>query len=119
MIRSLTWFREGQVVEGTNQGASYRLDADYEFVGVYLNAKTAPTGRNLVVDINMDGSTLFDTLKPSLAINGTSDIYESPLNTLTVLPKDSVITMDVDYAGNEESGRDLTVQLDLELVSEE
>ena len=117
-MKSLTWNLVGQVNEGARQGPVYRLEADYEFGAVYLYAGTAPTGRNLIVDIKKDGVSIFDTLKPSLGIGAIEDYYAAPLNTLTSLAEGSVLTLDVSAVGNGEPGRDVTVQLDLELLAE-
>ncbi len=119
MSKTLTWFLSGQVAEGTAQGPAFRLDADYRVTRIWMSAKTGPSGSNLIVDINQDGTSLFasHTTNPCI-VKGNTEMDDHDISyTLGHLSDGGVVTLDVDAAGNGEPGRDLTVQIDLDEVS--
>ena len=115
--RTLTWFVKGVLsnsVVGQNVAESYVLDDDYVPVRVHLTLGSAADGElPLVIDINLDGSTIFGT-KPSIGQGFlTQQAFGVFLSSLTTMDKDSVVTLDVDQVPST-PGSDMTVSLELD-----
>ncbi len=89
------------------------LDADYEFSGLQLGAGTAPTGAPLVLDINVDGTTIFgiQSARPQVAAGAHAGSAGAP--TVTDYESGSYLTVDVDEVGSGEPGGDLSLLLAL------
>lgn len=81
-------------------------------VGVKLRVDTAPTGAAIIVDVNVNGTTIFTTQanRPTIAISGTSSTYVTNMNT-TAVAADSYITVNIDQVGSTNPGQGLTVYL--------
>lgn len=110
-MRVLTWHIAGSFEPGTGLRETYRLDRDYIPVRAWVHLKTAPTGSSpLVVDINVNGTSIF-AVRPSLQ---TDTDWEEAAFASVGFGKDDLVTMDVDQVGSKESGRDMTVGLELE-----
>lgn len=113
----LTWHIPGVLSETgvveTNTGVEYTLDRDYVPVRVLLRLKKAGASDEFcTVDINDDGVSIFD-INPTIGQGLLSTSWTAFDDALTVLEKDSVITLDIDSISEKTSGSDLTVQLDL------
>jgi hypothetical protein len=78
---------------------------------VFLSAGTAPTGAALIVDVNLDGTTIFTTQsnRPQIAADANTG------NTTTIevasWQDGHYLTMDVDQVGSGVAGSDLTVHV--------
>lgn len=72
---------------------------------------TAPTGADLIVDINLNGTTLFTTQadRPTIAATTQDDLTSVP--AVVSLAQNDVLTMDVDQVGSTVAGSDLLVQV--------
>jgi hypothetical protein len=116
--RVLTWHIAGTLsnnVQGTNVSTEYVLDDDYLPVRVILRQKVAQSGDATLVDINDDGTSIF-RVQPAVnqgLLSAEWNVFDS---ALTVMNKDSVITLDIDQVSSTTPGEDLTVQLELEKV---
>ncbi len=80
------------------------------FDSVSLAAGTAPTGAAILVDVNMDGTTIYTTQgnRPTIAISGnSSDNTTAP--DVTTVADNHYITVDVDQVGSTIAGADLVV----------
>jgi len=78
---------------------------------VYANIKTAPTGANIVIDINKNATTIWSTQANRLtilagALSGTQDAFN-----VTSLVEGDLLTIDVDTAGSTIAGEDLTIEI--------
>jgi hypothetical protein len=114
--RILVWYIPGVLsnnVEGINISTEYTLDKDYVPVRVTLRQKEAQSGEPNVFDINDDGVSLFGDVKPSINQGLKDTEWTVFASNLTVIQKDSVITLDADQISGATPGKDLTVQLDL------
>lgn len=107
--REYTWFIEGTVATGTEQGPTYRLTDDAVAEDVTMHVKTSPTGQAMIADLNLGGTTIFST-KPRIAAGGTVEDNNHAFST-TTLPAGSELTCDVDQVGNGAAGADLTISL--------
>lgn len=79
---------------------------------VRASVGTAPTGADLVVDINRNGSTIFASSgdQPTITDGATTSGKVTSMATTTVNDGDR-ITIDVDQIGSSTAGSDLVVQL--------
>jgi len=114
--RVLHWYIAGSLSEtgvvGANVSDEYTLDRNYSPGRLHLRLKEAPApdGEPCTIDINDDGESIFPEDKP--IITTTEEIYRNWSNK--VMAKDSVITLDIDQISPKTSGKDLTVELELE-----
>lgn len=72
---------------------------------------TAPTGASLIVDINVDGTTIFGTQanRPTIAAAGTTN--KTTGMSVTTIADGSAFTVDIDQVGSTVPGSNLTVQV--------
>lgn len=77
---------------------------------VYVNVKTAPTGAAIIIDVNKNGTSIWDTTqanRATIAAGATSGTQTS-FDT-TALTEGDVLTLDIDQVGSTVAGADLTV----------
>lgn len=120
-MRLFTWHLSGTVQVGTSQQETYRLDRDYPGpVRAWVHLDRAPTGdAPLIIDINVNGSSIF-TLRPTIQTQETDLVEDTPQAfTAVAFSKDGLLTLDVDQVGSKESGRGMTVGLELETDANE
>jgi hypothetical protein len=127
MDKSLTWHFQ----RGERRFASYYLDKDYRPVAARIYAEGAPTS-DFEVDILAEGVSIFaDTVGASQS-HGTTPGHENPASTYArLLPgentetdADNFCTEDISgwltlQVGSDGGASNVSVQLDLERVSEE
>ena len=79
---------------------------------VRASVGTAPTGASVIIDINVDGTTIFSTQanRPTIAVSTNTSGLVSNMNTTTVA-NGSYLTVDIDQVGSTVAGSDLTVQI--------
>ncbi|MFZ1459085.1 MAG: hypothetical protein WAT17_04360 [Candidatus Saccharimonadales bacterium] len=79
---------------------------------VRASVGTAPTGSSAIIDINVDGTTIFSTQanRPTIAVSTNTSGLVSNMNTTTVA-NGSYMTVDIDQVGSTVAGSDLTVQI--------
>lgn len=84
---------------------------NYTISGVYLDINTAPTGDDLIVDIHMDGVTIFtDQNDRPVILAGEYSGYSTDIN-VSGWENGSYLQMDVDQVGSSVAGSDLTVTI--------
>ena len=106
---------ETGVVDTNVMGDSHRADKDYRPINTYLRVKTAPKGTGIQVDINDDGTSIFGTNQdPFLPDNTTEIECNTFVSPDVVIKEGSIITLDIDYVGDEYAGKDLVVELYLD-----
>jgi len=105
------WTVSGAQSVGTDKGFRLRVYGDVRFVEAEIMVKTAPTGASLIVDVNLDGTSLWATnpenRRPTIAAAETAGETVS-FDTATATD-DQVLTVDVDQVGSGTAGSDLTV----------
>lgn len=101
----------GTLVTGTSVTPILIAPRTLTIVKAYANVKTAPTGANLVLDINKNASTLWSTQTDRLTIvAGATSGTQTSFN-VTNLVEGDILTLDLDSAGSTVAGADLTVTL--------
>jgi hypothetical protein len=102
---------DGNLTAGTNLSFEIVVPFDMTCYEVYVNVKTAPTGANLIIDVNLNGTTIFTTQANRPAITAGNKTAVSPAPDVTSLPKNAVLTVDVDQIGSTIPGGDLVVEI--------
>lgn len=98
---------------------SFHMPYDLNVTEVLLSVATAPTGQALIVDVNVDGTTIFDTgssgVRPSIDAGETSSltaatefVFTSGAN-IWPIAKGALVTIDVDQVGSGTAGAGLKV----------
>lgn len=79
-----------------------------EITSVSLHVGTAPTGADLVVDVNANGVSVFTSAARPKVVAGSTDGVAAP-NAANIVAPNQTITVDVDQVGSTVAGSDLTV----------
>lgn len=86
--------------------------ATWTITGVRASVGTAPTGASVIVDVNVDGTTIFTTQgnRPTIAVSTSTSGLVTNMNTTSVATG-SYLTVDIDQIGSTVTGADLCVQV--------
>lgn len=92
---------------------TFRMPFAMTLTDIRANVNTAPTGANLIADVNASGSTIMTTNKLLIVTSEKTTTTASTLPTLTTtsLADDEEITVDVDQIGSTVAGKGLKVTL--------
>lgn len=101
---TFSWGGDAEVVAGSmrlynDSGATRTLDL------VRVSAGTSPVGADLIVDVNIDGTTCCTT-KPTVAAAASTG---TATPSTTAWPDGSYLTVDIDQVGSTTPGADLTI----------
>ncbi len=109
---SLTSFFKTGVLTTTTGTQRLPIDGTYTIVGTRLMAGTAPTGANLIVDVNKNGTTIYSTQANRPMITATQNAGgPGATPDVTTLAAGDYITVDIDQIGSTVAGSDLTVSV--------
>jgi hypothetical protein len=79
-------------------------------ISVTAMVNTIPTGANLILDVNKNGTTIFTTQANRPTINnGASATASAAVPNVTAMAAGDYLTVDVDQIGSGVAGSDLTV----------
>jgi hypothetical protein len=78
-------------------------------VNVYASCSTEPTGASLILDVNLNGTTIFTTQgnRPTIAASAFTDMTSAP--DVTAVSAGDFITVDIDQIGSTIAGADIVV----------
>jgi hypothetical protein len=110
--REQLWSRTGDIIVLSSQLRFYnRTGRSRTIQGAWASAGTPPTGTDIIVDINKNGSTIFTTQgnRPRVLGGTNGGILTTP-NDQSFLDGD-YLTVDVDQIGSVTPGADVTVGL--------
>lgn len=110
----LTFTQAGDLAVGT--GKKVPLPFDCEIVQVKAYAETAPTGADLQVDVNVDGTTIFTTQSNRPIISAGSNLDTATTIEDDTHNEDQLISVDIDQIGSTVAGADLKVHVHLRRV---
>ncbi len=102
----------GSLVTGAG---TFRLPFDYgaRIISIRATVGTAPTGADLIIDVNKNGTTVFTTAtRPT--IPASSNISQIAIPDVVDLNGGDYLTIDVDQVGSTVAGEDLVVAVRLE-----
>jgi len=82
-----------------------------EIQGISAALQTAPTGADLIVDVNKNGTTIFTTQanRPRITAGSVVTVSEVTNMDITTLAAGDELTVDVDQVGSSTSGSALTL----------
>jgi hypothetical protein len=109
---SLTAFFKTGVLTTTTGTQRLPVDGTYSIVGTRLMVGTAPTGADVIVDVNKNGTTIYTTQGNRPTITATQNAG-GPGSTpnVTALAAGDYLTVDIDQIGSTVAGSDLTVSV--------
>lgn len=92
---------------------TFRMPYAFSLSGIKASVTTAPTGADLIVDVNETGSTIMTTnkLRIDATEKTTATAATPPTLTDTALADDAEITIDIDQVGSTVAGAGLKVYL--------
>lgn len=103
---------------GVNKTNEIIIPRTGEIVKAFAYVKTAPTGANLIFDINLNGTTIWSTQGNRLTVSaGQNSASTTTFNTTAVTEGDR-LTIDIDQVGSTVAGQDITVQLLMRLINQ-
>ena len=104
----------GDLSVGTSK-MIYMVPFDLTIIGVKAKVLTAPTGANLIVDININGTSIYTTQanRPTIADGENSVVADLPDDV--TITQDDIITIDIDQVGSTVAGANLIVDLECEV----
>lgn len=81
-------------------------------LNVYASCSTAPTGASLILDVNLNGVTIFTTQgnRPTITAAAFSDLTNAP--DVTAVSAGDFITVDIDQIGSTVPGADIVVSVE-------
>jgi hypothetical protein len=103
----------GTATIGTSVAPALPAISSMTFNKAYVYCKTPPTGANLIVDINKNGTSIWGTNtanRVTLTAGSAIPCTQTSFDTTTCVEND-IITVDIDQVGSTEPGQDLTVIL--------
>lgn len=107
-VQQTIFTAEGELEVSTGNLRIYNLfGATRDFLKVFLSVGTPPSGQNIIVDVNKNGTTIFTNQanRPQIVI-GEYTGYTTNIDVST-WENESYLTMDIDQA----AGSDLTVHI--------
>ncbi len=109
---SLTSFFKTGTLTTTTGTQRLPIDGTYTIVGTRLMVGTAPTGSDLIVDVNKNGTTIYTTQgnRPTIAAAANAG-GPGVTPDVTTLVAGDYLTIDIDQIGSSVAGSDLTVSV--------
>src|SRR5919199_3782521 len=109
---SLTSFFKTGTIATTTGTQRLPIDGTYTIVGTRVMVGTAPTGADLIVDVNKNGTTIYSTQanRPTIAA-GSNAGGPGSAPDVTALAAGDYLTVDIDQVGSSVAGSDLTVSV--------
>jgi hypothetical protein len=104
---------EGTLVQGTNSSFAIPIPQGCPDVfRVRLMALTAPTGADIIVDVNIAGVSIFSTQsnRPTIAAGATTGVSGTP--DIRYMPAAQALTVDIDQVGSSVAGADLVIAVE-------
>jgi hypothetical protein len=89
----------------------WRVIGSQSIAGVVITVGESPVGSDIVVDVNLNGASIFSdvSLQPNISPGGNDSGVRFP--TITEASEGDYFTVDVDDVGSTFPGADLTVQV--------
>lgn len=102
----------GTLATGTSKTPIIPVHRALTIVRAYAVVKTAPTGANLIIDINKGGTSIWaSTPANRLTITAGNTSGNQTAFDTTALAADDSLTLNIDQVGSTVAGADLTVIL--------
>lgn len=100
----------GSLTTGTSVAPVMIALSNQTISKVYVAVKTAPTGASITIDINKNGTSIWNTTQANRAKVTAGATYgvQTSFDTTSLVEGD-IITLDIDGVGSGTSGSDITV----------
>lgn len=100
----------GTLTTGTSLAPAMIVVTAQTITKVYAYAKTAPTGASILVDINKNGSSIWNSNQGNrLAITAGNNSGTQTTFDVTTLVEGDILTFDIDQIGSTVAGADITI----------
>ena len=113
-IRILSWYlRSPRDIDlADDRDTAYFLRGSADPVSIRLRARTAPTGRALIVDVKADGVSMLDSKALGTLPDGLSDHTSKAVANMKA-PAGAAVTLSLVQDGSKEPGRGVTVEMEI------
>ena len=107
----------GALTVATGKSRVY-LEGNYAIDSVRASVNTAPAGAAIIVDVSLNGTTIFTTQanRPSITAGANTALGNLGAGTITSISTGQYLTVDVDQIGTTTAGSDLTVVIRLRRI---
>jgi hypothetical protein len=106
---TLSFAVTGTLTVGTDKAPTLLAPCTLTITSVRLVVKTAPTGADLQVDVNKNGTSIFNAHGDLKIVAGATTGNAAPVTTALAL--DDKLTVDIVQVGSTVAGADLTVEV--------
>lgn len=109
----MAWSYEGTLVPTTGAHRFYNdTGSSADIASVRATVNIGPTGDPIIIDVNIDGITIFtdQSLRPTISEGMLTDL-SSLADVRMIWPAGSYLTVDIDQVGSTTPGEDLTVNV--------
>ena len=111
VIGPAVFFNSGTAAAGTGAGR-YPVPSATTIKHVLATAATAPTGADLIFDVNLNGTTIFTTQSNRPTISATTHAQSAtPTPDTTAVAAGDYLTVDIDQIGSTVAGSDIVVMV--------
>jgi hypothetical protein len=107
-------FSKTGTLEVTTGVSKFPALFDMTLIGVRAAVGTAPTGADLIVDVNLNGTTVYTTQgnRPTISDGSTSSTETVP--DVTAVSAGDLLSVDIDQIGSSTAGSDLVVAIEFQ-----
>lgn len=114
-----TSFVDGVLTTATNIGPAHIMNIAAEIDRVYIHCKTTGSASSTIVDVNLNGTTIFTTQgnRPTLAYDDGDSVAKSGTPEITTVAEFDVLTCDIDQIAT--GAADLTILIILKPAASE
>lgn len=100
----------GTLTTGTSLTPAMYVIATQTITKVYAYVKTAPTGASILIDINKNGTSIWNTTPANrLTISAAAQSGTQTSFDTTSLAEGDILTFDIDQVGSTVAGADITI----------
>jgi hypothetical protein len=110
--KTMIWYIPFDISTGTQASARLYMHTGGTITKARGYAETAPTGANIIIDINKNGSTIWSTQANRLNIVAGANYGSQTTFDTTTFAEDDYFDVDIDQVGSTVAGSDLTIELE-------
>src|ERR1051325_9065079 len=97
----IVYFNASGVLSVLTGVGRFLLPASLKLLDASMTVNTAPTGADLIVDINKNGTTIFTNQNKRLTVAASSNTTSQPIvPDVTLLTINDYLTVDIDQIGS-------------------
>jgi len=108
---TLTFTIVGTLTTGNDKVPAIIIPKSLTIEKIYAYVKTPPVGSSILIDINLNGSTIWETQGNRVEIEAEANLGTSSNFDIASLTEEDIITVDVDQIGSSTAGVDLTLEI--------